>query len=411
MTILGRIYSPEEFGELETFLKISGIAIVIAGLRYEHATVVENDIESAKNTVRLSLFLNLCTSLLVLLAVIIARKSIGELFNLSNSNMLYFIPLVVWLTSSTETFILWYNRQKGYKRISANRVSASLTSTGYKLSHPSLALFSFNGLITGHILGQTIALGHMVRRLPFTLWKFNKNALKAIAKKYRMFPMFSTPAALLNILATSMPVFLISSFDGQEATGYFANALKLTYLPMSMISMSLGQVFFERIARLNTNSEEASNLSHNLLNLMFLGGVIPVAVFAVWGDSIAPFILGPNWTEAGVYIQITIFFYFSMFLTSAFSSAFETYGKLNVQLGYNLIFLVATTLALYLTYYNGGTTRQALLHFCIVGVTLRLAVVNYFFFLFGRNAILKTIFAIALMAILTWLGLMIKEGF
>jgi lipopolysaccharide exporter len=408
---LGRMYSPEAFGELEIFLKIAGVLIVVSGLRYEMSTVVEDDEEVAKNLTKLSLLLNAGISFIVLIIILFARTSIANFFNLSNSSVLYFVPLIIWLTGSTETLILWRNRQKEYAKISTNRVLSSSTGTAYKLSHFFLKIFSFNGLIIGHLLGQIIAFCHLLYKLPFSLFKLDFQAIKKAANKYRTFPLYSTPAALLNILATSMPVFLIAYFDGQESTGYFANAYKLTYLPMSMLSMSLGQVFFERIARLRSDSKEAAGLSHNLINLMFVLGIVPVVILAVWGDQIAPIILGPNWTEAGIYIQITILFYFSMFLTSAFSSAFETYGKLNIQLGYNLIFLIATFLAMFLTYKNGGSTRDALLWFVIIGVTLRVLVINYFFHLFGKNIILKTIFAIALVGLLTWLGLGIKHGF
>jgi O-antigen/teichoic acid export membrane protein len=131
----------------------------------------------------------------------------------------------------------------------------------------------------------------------------------------------------------------------------------------------------------------------------------------VWGDKIAPFILGEKWEEAGVYIQITILFYFAMFMTSTFSSAFATYDKLKVQLGYNAFFLVATTTALYLGFTLGGSARVALAWFTLVGAVLRIGILNYFFLLFGKNLIPKTIFAIAITAILIYIGFGIREGF
>ncbi|MFT7101303.1 MAG: Na+/phosphate symporter, partial [Bacteroidia bacterium] len=96
---------------------------------------------------------------------------------------------------------------------------------------------------------------------------------------------------------------------------------------------------------------------------------------------------------------------------SSFSSAFSTYKKLNQQLVYNGIFLISTFLALYLGYTIGGSTRVALAWFAMVGTILRIAVLNYFFFLFGKNLITKTIFAILITGILIYLGFGIKEGF
>ncbi len=405
---LGRLYSPDDFGELEIFLKLSGVLIAIAGLRYEMAIVVENDKIEAINLSKLTLLLNLCFAVLTFVILLFFKDEIASLLNINKPNFLLFVPLIVWLTSSTETLILFRNRERQYKKITSNRVISSLSSTSYKLGHYFTPL-KFNGLIAGHILGQILAFAHIAQKIPFRITQFKADHLFKLAKKYRQFPFFSSPAALLNILAVSMPVFLISAYSGTEDTGYFANAYKLTYLPMSMLAMALGQVFFERIARLKENKEQAAQLSHKLFNLLFAIGVIPSIILLVWGDSIAPFLLGDQWHEAGIYIQITILFYFTMFLTSTFSSAFETYGKLKVQLVYNAVFLVSTSLVMYLTFESGGETKQALERFATVGIVLRVLILNYFFYLFGKNIIAKTIFAVIIVFALAWLGFSFKH--
>jgi len=405
---LGRMYSPEDFGEVETLMKIAGVFIAIAGLRYEMAIVVEEDNHNASDLLRLSLFINAVISFLLLIVIGIFQIPIAHFFKLQNQQLLLFLPLIIWLTSSTESIVLWRNRTKSYPKISTNRIIFSLSGTTYKLIHP-LMQWMGNGLFQGQLLGQGIALIHMVYQLPFKIFSTTKHQLITLAKTYRKFPYFSSPAALLNILATSMPVFIIASFDGQEATGYFSNAYKLTYLPMSMLSLALGQVFFERIARLRNNKEEAGSMAHQLINTLYVIGIVPVLVLWVWGDQIAPLILGEQWEETGIYIQIIILFYFTMFLTSSFSSAFETYQKLPFQLSYNFLFLISTFTALYLGYTIGGSTRIALTWFAITGIVLRLAILNYFFVLFGKNMFVKTIFAVLITGGLGYLGFTIRD--
>ena len=402
------MYSPEDFGEIETIMKLAGVVIAIAGLRYEMAIVVENDSNQAKDILRLSLFLNLTISAIILGVVMCFKNTMGVFFNLNNPNLLFGIPLIVWITSSTESIILWHNRIKKFNTISSNRVLFSASGTGYKLMHPFAPLLNGNGLFIGQIVGQSIALLHLLYKLPVRLFHTSKQNLLNLAKSYRSFAFFSSPAAILNILATSMPVFVISALDGQQATGYFGNAYKLTYLPMSMLSLAVGQVFFERIARIRDQKENASQMAHQLVNTLFFIGIIPIIILLVWGDGIAPLILGSQWEETGIYIQIMILFYFTMFLTSSFSSAFETYQKLKVQLGYNFIFLASTFGALYLGYTLGGNTRTALAWFAGVGIVLRLAILNYFFVLFGKKLIAKTIFAILITGVLAYLGFSLK---
>lgn len=405
---LGRLYAPEDFGELETILKMAGVFVAIAGLRYEMAIVVENSQQQSNDILRLSLVLNIITSVILLTLVGLFKHGIATFFSLRNANLLYALPLIVWLTSSTESVILWRNRSKAYPKISANRILFSTSGTMYKLSHPWFNGFG-NGLFQGQLIGQSIALINIAYRLPVNLFQTTLSNLTAVAKRYKSFALFSSPAALLNILATSMPVFVISAFDGQEATGYFSNAYKLTYLPMSMLAMATGQVFFERIARIKNQKEEAGEMAHQLFNTLYILGIIPVIVMLTCGDVVAPLLLGDQWVESGVYIQLTILFYFSMYLTSAFSSAFETYQKLSVQLIYNLVFLISTFIALYLGYVWGGNTQTALLWFTGVGVVLRLVVLNYFFVLFGKNLVAKTIFVVLLTSFLAVVGFYLKS--
>tara|TARA_B110000459_G_scaffold121427_1_gene133820 strand:- start:270 stop:1589 length:1320 start_codon:yes stop_codon:yes gene_type:complete len=407
---LAKMYSPAQFGSLEIFVKLAGIGTVVAGLRYELAIVAVDADDEAQDITRLSLWLNFLISTSFFIIIICFKTSLAALFNITQPNILYFVPLAIWLMGSAETLVFWGNRQRKYKTTSNNRVLSSVSGTSYKLLHPFITIAG-NGLIIGQLLSQIVAFLHLLLIYPIKILDTTKNDLIKLAKKHKSFSLYSTPAAFLNILATSMPVFMIAAFDGQDATGYFGNAFKLSYLPMSMIAMALGQVFFERNARLKNDKVQTAAMSHQLFDTMFWVALIPVVVLTVWGDQITLLLLGEEWTETGVYIQITMPFYFAMYLTTSFSSAFVTYNKLNVQLVYNLFFLTITAGALYLTYRLGGNTRSALAWFTLVGVILRIGVLNYFFHLFGKNLIAKTIFAIVLTGTLVWLGFEIKEGF
>lgn len=404
------LYDPDEFGTLETFIKLAGIGTVISGLRYEMAIVSVDEEKEAQNITKLSLWLTLIFSTVLFLIVLVLKDPIAHLLKIKDSNILYFVPLAICLMGSTETLVLWGNRIKRYKTISTNRVAGSASGTAYKLLHPSLGIAG-NGLVIGQILSPIVALIHIAIKFPINLFATSSKELLALFKKHKGFALLSTPGALLNVLATSMPFFLLAAYDGQDATGHLGMAYKLTYLPMSMIAMALGQVFFEQNARLKKDKVETAAISHQLFNTMFWAALMPVVILSVWADQLVPYFLGAKWSEAGIFIQITIPFYFAMYLTTSFSSAFVTYDKLKVQLFYNFCFLLITSGALYAAYSLGLSSRAALAWFCIAGVALRVLVLNYFFYLFGKNLVAKTIFAILITGALIYLGFGIKEGF
>ena len=81
--ILTRIYSPEDFGEVETIMKLAGVFIAIAGLRYEMAIVVEENPTQAKDLLRLSLFLNFAMSFIIFIIILLFKNKIGVFFKLT----------------------------------------------------------------------------------------------------------------------------------------------------------------------------------------------------------------------------------------------------------------------------------------------------------------------------------------
>lgn len=400
---LSRIYSPEDFGALGLFNSIVAAVVVFSGMRFEMAIVVEDNYHRAKNLAQLAALFNVLIATVCLLILIFFQAWVVELFQISDPSWLYFIPPVVALSGLIETLVFWHNREKNYKRISGKRIITASTTAAYKSVHPFLGVFSWNGLILGHALGQLAGYITLFRKTSLDLFKVNLQELKEVATEYIHFPKYSAPAALVNILAVNMPIFMLSHFDGLDATGHLSNASRLTYLPLSMLAMASSQVFFERIARIKTDKLLSAKLSHQLYNFLFLLAAVPIAILFVFGDDIVPFLLGDEWQDAGTYVQILILFYFSMFLTSPFSSAFETYNKLQQQLAYNVTFFVLTAAALYIGYMVWDDTTTALICFAVTALSLRIVILNYFFHLFGKSLILKTIASIAIMALLIWL--------
>ncbi|MFY0644719.1 MAG: oligosaccharide flippase family protein [Bacteroidia bacterium] len=400
--ILSRIYNPEDFGALGLFNSMVAIVTVFSGLRYEMAIVVEEDRSKARALTQLSMLWNIIIGLILMIVIVLSKNWIAGLFGINKPEWLYLVAPVIILSGMLESLIFWRNRERQFRLISANRVLSSATAASYKLTHPYINLPN-NGLIIGHSIGQLLAFLHLWWKSGIQLFQFDSSLLKSLMKEYKDFPLYSAPAALINILAVKMPFFLIAYYAGMEATGFLDNANRLTYLPLSMVAMASSQVFFERIARVKKDKKQSAEMSHQLVNFLFFLGVLPVSILFVFGDDIVSWILGANWHQSGVYVQILILFYFSIFLTSPFSSAFEAYQKLKQQLVYNLIFLVCTSLAMWWAYETYELTTKALMAYAATALVLRLIILNYFFKLFGKSLLLKSLFGILITYLLIWL--------
>lgn len=395
--ILSKIYTAEQHGDMNSFLQLMAVGSALATLRYEHAIMVESDRNKARDLVKLSLWVNAAWLVLFTAILFVFQKFFFRLLDLNSfENWLYLIPITIFLIGCVETLSVWWNRERKYKKLSGNRIATSATASGYKLIHPSLKMLQINGLVLGHTLGQVISLILYLPKSAKHHLKTNWTSLKELAKQYKTFPSWAMPSTLINVIGTAMPVFIISYFFGRETNGYFANALKLTYIPMGAVGYAFGQVFYERLARYR-DQRERFELSGNIIRFLYFLSLGPVIAMVVWGDIIAPFILGAEWFVTGQMIQIVVVFYFVMSLTSPFASAFEVYGKLNQQLWFTTLFTLSTGLALFLTLHYTNNVYHALMAFSFVGILVRLAMLIACFKLIGKSVIRTILFGLAIL--------------
>lgn len=105
------------------------------------------------------------------------------------------------------------------------------------------------GLISGSLLSNMFANMKLARNIlkdKMLLSKIKKVKIITLAKKYKDFPKFSMPAGLLNSSATNLNNTLIPSFFNLSTLGYYSLVDRVLSMPSSLISSSIGQVFFQQ---------------------------------------------------------------------------------------------------------------------------------------------------------------------
>ena len=397
--ILSRLYPPTVHGDINAFLQVVAIGVAVSALKFEQAIMVADSDDEARNIVKLSSLINLFWYAVFTLLVLIAKPLWVQLFSLETfESWIYFIPLTIFLAGMIEILLVWWNRRRKYRKLGMNRIAIATSSVSYKLLHPKLALFHTNGLVLGHVIGQLIGFVHLLPKSFVSHFRLNVHELKVLFKKYKSFPTWALPSTLVNVVGIGLPVLIISYYFGRETNGFFGNALKLTYLPMGTVSLAIGQVFFERLARLKTDDKRFS-LSKQILHFLFWLAVLPVAFMAVYGDSIGTFVLGIEWLKAGQMAQIVVVFYFVMYISSPFASAFEVYNKLHVQFIYTLLFTLLSSAGLLVSIGLGYDIFIGLSVFSFVGILVRLAMLYHCFYLIGLKIIRQIFIGFAILVL------------
>jgi O-antigen/teichoic acid export membrane protein len=410
--ILTRLYTPAEHGIVTLFMSIVAVCVAFTTFQYEQAIVVESNRERAKHLLYLSILITVGWSFLFYSLLFLFQSFIYSFFNIEgNGYWLYLVPVTVVFTTITAILLTWFNRKRSYNKIAVNRVVGMVSGSGYKVVHPFLNILSGNGLVLGHVLGQSLQLILLTPFKRIRNQKINQKLLVEVAKEYIAFPKLATPSALINIVGMYMPVFIISAMIGEEMTGFYGNARALTFIPLSAVSYALGQVYFERLARLRDDKKQLHKLTNDLLKFLFFLAVIPVAVLMIWGDVLVTTILGETWAASGSAVQVIIILFYVVYLTSPFSAAFEVYNALGRQLWFTGSYTVITTLAIYLSLKFSGNVYLALAVHAFFGIIIRLAMLVDCFRLIGISIYIKLIKGILILAGLTLLFAAIKFGF
>ena len=114
--ILTRLYGPEAFGLLGTFMAILAIATPIAALTYPIAIVLPKSDKDALGLGKLSAVLAFGTAALLVLFTLLFGDGLGELLSLQSiSGFLLLIPLAMIFAAFHQILLQWLIRKQQFR--------------------------------------------------------------------------------------------------------------------------------------------------------------------------------------------------------------------------------------------------------------------------------------------------------
>jgi len=340
--ILTRIYTPEDFGVFALYIGVASIVAVMATGRYELAIMLPKKDEDAIQLVILSILISFCISLIAFLLVYFFNGFIVSfLGNEEISNWLYLIPITVFFTGIYQSLNYWNNRKKRYKRLATSRVIQSGTTATSNLSM-GFGGFGSSGLILSGVLGQGVATVILSR----ITWlehgqRFEKiKSLKifSLIKKYRKFPIFNLPNALIDALRLSGISILIAKFFSTATLGQFSLAWKMIQAPITLIGGSISQVFFQKIA-----SAKRTDLDLIVKRFLLKASVIALPIFIMlylFATDLFAIVFGENWKLAGEIASILTPWLFFNFLTTPMANVFIVLNRQEVVLLVSIFYML-----------------------------------------------------------------------
>lgn len=301
LMIVGRQYNEEMMGVLGSFLSWGGILSIATTGRYEQAIVIAPSEQEAYDLyicgIRLSTLLSAVLFLgSLLIYLLIPEQTLGVYILL--------LPLFVLFTSLYAHISSMALRNKSFNRLSLaqsiNGVGNNLLKVVWGSFHPSVI-----GLISSSITAIFLAFFSYI---PFIKKVFRRpvsplSASLAIARKYRNFPRYSLPQALIDTLLGSLLILLLPLRFGMAEVGFLTMSIMLARRPLNIIGENLGKVYFQRLSETVHNAQSIAPTVRRLLLITFILG-IPLALALAWGmEYLVLFFVGNKWLVSAYIIR------------------------------------------------------------------------------------------------------------
>ncbi len=390
--ILTRVYTPEQFGISALFFSCVAICSVISTGRYELAITLPHKDKEAATLLIVTLKICLIISLLIYLPLIFLKDAIVNGFGLQKlSNLIYLIPVSVFMNGSFITFQYWHNRLGNYKEMAVNKIQNSFFSVFINLG---LGIININaGLIIGNILGVIFAnfftISKLIKKQLNPLKIVNAKKELELIKKYIHHPQYIASGQLIGEIAVQIPIIIIANLYNNETLGYFALARRLVSLPLGLIGNSIGDVYREKISKKYNKNGNFHNLYKKTL---FRISAFSIPFFITLYFSCPIFIdliFGTQWSEAsGIFQKIVIMGFFQFIFTAIDDGAVVT-GATRYIFGWHTSRLLLIIMVILISYYFSLSFDTFLWFFISINIFLYIYEIIMEFYLSKGNTFAK----------------------
>jgi O-antigen/teichoic acid export membrane protein len=363
--LLTRIYQPRDFGALQIFISILGLAVVAAAGRYEVAVLLPEDDQSAIDILALAV-LCVCISTMVTIGLVVVchYRWILPVSMLVLKDSLWLLPISVLGAGLYQALSYWAMRRDRYAQIAATKLTQSGVQVMTQLGAGFVTHSTF-GLLLGDSLGRVMGSGRFLR----DLWVEDADKLRAIrmsnmirlAGQYRDYPLISMWGALINISGLALPSLFLAQYYGSQQTGWFALVNRALGVPAAFIGLSISQVYTSEAAKLaRSDPKRLLYIFLKTTRRMVYLGLVPCALFTITAPWLFQVIFGHEWHEAGVYASYLAFMFYASFINSPVTMTLNVLERQRSQFAWDASRLIVTLASIALPYHFGYGTRVAI---------------------------------------------------
>ena len=383
--ILSQLFDPLEFGYLTKFQAVGAILVVFVGFRYYNAIVLPKSEKTSLSLFYISIVSTVLISIIIFFGFLIINNFTSYFEELKYSYIIF--PLFVFFHGINITLIQYSVRQKKFKTNSISKVLLSLNNNSSSL------IFGFfqntYGLIYGKLIGLFSSIIYLFYKLKINYKNLvTTNDLKGAALEYFDFPRYTIYPALLDTLSIQLVVLFIDFYFDSNILGQFGFMIMLIGAPLSIISFSLKDVFYQRISNAynNKNNDRVNEIFYLSLKFLILVSIIITGLFFTIGEKVFYIFIEDKWSQAFSFAEILIFSFLIKMIVSPLSTVFNVFNKLKILSIWQLIAFSSTLLTMFICL---EIFKLSIYDLLVIYMTLDIFL--YLFYLFLQIRVLNTL--------------------
>jgi O-antigen/teichoic acid export membrane protein len=307
--IIARLFNPGDFGIAALVLAIATMVGPLATLSYGTAAQLTDRDTDARALLRLTMASTVFFSLVMTAIIFLLTQTLDTGLIAQLSVWIWVIPLLFFLTGVVSALESWNTRMKQFRIQASTSVSEAAVGTGSRICFGMIGGSSVAGLVIGYLLGlgtritilaRASTLHHSSEKKRTDLGSYRK-----LMVRYRDFPIFATPTAMLNTLTNKLPLLLFGVLFSPTIAGIYAMADRLYFRPLLMFQGSFRSVYTQHLI---TALNMGRPITPILLKGFFSTGAImflPAVLLTIYGEPVVAWLLSEKWRAAGVFIEIT----------------------------------------------------------------------------------------------------------
>lgn len=370
-----RIYGPETFGAMGTFIALFEIISPLAALSYPIAMVLPKQDSDAIGLAKLSLWIALFTSLTAALTLIIFKEPLVNTFNLhAIEKYILIIPITMLFSVLMAVTSQWTIRKKLFQLKARSAILQALIintmKSGLGLISPSAIILigttSFGYLLQALLIW--LGIGTRDRKSKQTQ-KPNFNTL-SLLKEYRDFAYFRTPQIFLNSIGQSLPILMLANLFTPAAVGFYVLARTVLFVPSNLIGTSVADVFYPKFVETIHNGESGKALLVKACLSLAAIGCIPYLILIAFGPWLFSLVFGADWREAGEYSRWMSAWLFVVLATRPIIAAIPALSLQGLFLAFEGIAVLIRFAAILIGYFWTGSALGAVIAFSLSNVAV-----------------------------------------